>query len=171
MRNEICRDLGPTANIPPRLVLSCFTTSRGPLKPTSVRIIPIVVAATLLALGSLALEAKLMPTPTPAGTPSGPRVIMNLKKVKGLYYSPAPEYPEEALEKHWGGSGLFEVQFRREGRVWAVFVTLSTGHKILDDAVVATLHQWRSWKGYKLIVVGAWIRFDPGARTESAHER
>jgi TonB family protein len=136
-----------------------------------VRTVPILLATTLLALAPLSLDAKTTSKAETAPPATGPRVIMDLKKVKGLYYSPAPEYPKEAIEKHWGGSGLYEVQFRRDGRVWVVYVTLSTGHKILDDAVVATLHQWRSWKGYKLIVVGAWIKFDPGAISKSPHAR
>jgi len=88
---------------------------------------------------------------------------MHAKDMKGLEYAPAPEYPKEALKKHWGGFGIFEVQCRRDGKVWAVFVTLSTGHKVLDDAAVATLHQWRSWKGYKLVVFPVPITFDPGS--------
>lgn len=66
-----------------------------------------------------------------------PRVIVNMGTTRGLVFSPTPEYPGEALKKHWGGSGLFELQFRRDGLASAVFVTLSTGHKVLADSVTA----------------------------------
>ena len=87
---------------------------------------------------------------------------MNLGKTRGLVFSPTPEYPKEALTKRWGGFGLFEVQFRRDGLASAVFVTLSTGHKVLDDSVTRTLRQWRSWKGYRFIVVAVPITFESG---------
>ena len=130
--------------------------------------ISILLVTTLVVLAPLSAKAKTISESTSGRF--GPRVIMDMKKVRGLYYSPAPEYPKEALKKHWGGSGLFEVQCRRDGKVWAVFVTLSTGHKILDDATVAALHQWRSWKGYKLVVFAVPIMFDPGNRNRPTHE-
>jgi TonB family protein len=97
----------------------------------------------------------------PADSPE-PRVILNMGKAKGLVYSPTPEYPKEALKKHWGGLGIFEVQFRRDGLPSAVFVTLSTGHKELDESVTSTLRQWRSWKGYRGIVMMVPVTFAPG---------
>ena len=74
------------------------------------------------------------------------KVIMDVSKMKGLVYSPPPQYPSEARKNHWGGFGIFEVQFRRNGSVSAVFVTLSTGHKVLDNAATIALRQWRGWK-------------------------
>lgn len=74
-----------------------------------------------------------------------PKVIMDVSKAKFLVYSPPPQYPAEARKNHWGGSGFFEVQFRRGVAVGA-FVTMSTGHKVLDNAALAALRQWRSWK-------------------------
>ncbi len=100
-----------------------------------------------------------------------PRVFMNISKTKGLVYSPAPEYPKEALKNHWGGFGIFEVQFRGDGLVHAVFVTLSTGHKVLDDATVSTLRQWRSWKGYKMIVAMVPITFAPSGEKKKVSKR
>jgi hypothetical protein len=74
-----------------------------------------------------------------------PKVVMDVSKAKFLVYSPPPEYPAEARRNHWGGSGFFEVQFRR-GVAVGVFITMSTGRKVLDNAALATLRQWRSWK-------------------------
>ena len=91
-----------------------------------------------------------------------PKVIVDTSKARGLVYAPVPEYPKEARKNHWGGFGIFEVQFRRDGLVHAVFVTMSTGHKVLDDATVSTLRQWRSWKGYKMIALMVPITFALG---------
>lgn len=106
----------------------------------------------------------------PAESPE-PRVILNVSKMKPLMYSPTPEYPKEALRKRWGGAGLFEVQFRRDGLVSAVFVTLSTGHKVLDDSATSTLRQWRCWKGYRTIVIGVPIAFAPGGEKKPASKQ
>jgi len=73
-----------------------------------------LIAAFFLLLGSQ------MSWAAPADSPE-PRVILNMRKAKGLAYSPTPEYPKEALRKHWGGFGIFEVQFRRDGLPSAVF--------------------------------------------------
>ena len=70
---------------------------------------------------------------------------MDVSKAKFLVHAPPPEYPAEALKNRWGGTGFFEVQFRRGVAVGA-FVTMSTGHKVLDNAALAALRQWRSWK-------------------------
>jgi TonB family protein len=114
-----------------------------------------LIAAFFLLLGSQ------MSWAAPADSPE-PRVILNMRKAKGLAYSPTPEYPKEALRKHWGGFGIFEVQFRRDGLPSAVFVTLSTGHKELDESVTSTLRQWQSWKGYRSIVMMVPVTFAPG---------
>lgn len=115
----------------------------------------------------LAISRPLIAAPAESHQP---QVIMNMKKARCLVYSPTPEYPTEALQKHWGGSGLFEVQFRRDGQISAVFVTLSTGHKVLDDAVTRTLHQWRSWKGYRFIMVAVPVTFTPGGEGKAGNK-
>lgn len=114
----------------------------------------LLIAALFLILGSQILAA-------PADSHE-PAVILNMSKAKGLVYSPTPGYPKEALRKHWGGSGIFEVQFRRDGLPSAVFVTLSTGHKELDESVTSVLRQWRSWKGYRIIVMMVPVTFASG---------
>jgi hypothetical protein len=74
-----------------------------------------------------------------------PKVIMDVSKAKYIVYSPLPQYPEQARKNHWGGFGIFEVQFRH-GVASAVFVTLSTSTRYWMDAAVVALRQWRSWK-------------------------
>ena len=102
---------------------------------------------------------------------SEPRVLVNTSKMRGLVYAPAPEYPKEALKNHWGGFGIFEVQFRGDGLVHAVFVTMSTGHKVLDDTTVSTLRQWRSWKGYRMIAAMVPVTFAVGDNDKQAKRK
>ena len=100
-----------------------------------------------------------------------PKVIVNTSKARKVVYAPVPEYPKEARKNHWGGFGIFEVQFRGDGLVHAVFVTMSTGHKVLDDTTVSTLRQWRSWKGYRMIAVMVPIIFAPGDKEKKEEKR
>ena len=94
---------------------------------------------------------------------------MDVSKAKFLTYSPAPVYPVEARKQHWGGTGIFEVQFRR-GVAVGVFVTMSTGHKALDNAAVAALRQWRSWKDIVRVVMVP-ITFATGDEKKSVSKK
>jgi len=98
-----------------------------------------------------------------------PRVIMDVSKAKFLVYSPPPQYPSEARKNHWGGFGIFEVQLRH-GVASAVFVTLSTGHKVLDNAATTALRQWRSWKDHPRAVMVP-ITFAPGGANKKARDK
>ena len=65
---------------------------------------------------------------------------------------------------------IFEVQFRRNGTASAVFVTLSTGYKVLDDAARVALRQRRGWKiGPRVAMVP--ITFASGREKEPAHKQ
>ena len=112
----------------------------------------------------LAILASLMMGSATGAPPESvaPKVVVHIGKTRGLVYSPTPGYPKEAIKRHWGGLGLYEIHFRGDGLVSAVFVTLSAGHKVLDDAVVSTLHQWRYWKGYRGVVLAVPVTFVSG---------
>lgn len=57
---------------------------------------------------------------------------------------PSPRYPEEARKHHITGRGVFILHVDRStGVVTSVTVHKSTGHKILDDAAVNGILQWR----------------------------
>jgi TonB family protein len=59
-------------------------------------------------------------------------------------HAPKPEYPREALEKRLAGNGAVLMSVDRgSGRVTAVQVLQTTGHKILDEAAVRSFRQWR----------------------------
>ncbi|HEV3056766.1 MAG TPA: energy transducer TonB [Vicinamibacterales bacterium] len=59
-------------------------------------------------------------------------------------YAPRPEYPLEARRQHLTGRGLLILHIDREtGTVTSVEISKSIGYKILDDAAVRALRQWR----------------------------
>ena len=68
-----------------------------------------------------------------AVAPSGERVL----------YAPRPDYPHEARVKHLEGRGDFVMHVRQDGTVSRVEVVRSTGHGILDRAVIRAFNQWR----------------------------
>jgi hypothetical protein len=94
------------------------------IKQSHVAIVPTLIGPALLFGSRKNLPAAPSPTPTQA-----PKVILDTTKAKGLVYAPIPEYPNEALKNHWGGFGIFEVQFRRDGKPWAVYVTMPPGQR------------------------------------------
>ncbi len=59
-------------------------------------------------------------------------------------HTPKPEYPAAALQRGLAGNGtvLMSVD-RKSGRVTAVQVLQTTGHKILDEAAIQSFRQWR----------------------------
>jgi TonB family protein len=59
-----------------------------------------------------------------------------------------PEYPREAREKGITGSGMYQVIFQPDtGVVTRVTVLESTGSKLLDQAAIKALSQWRARPG------------------------
>jgi TonB family protein len=60
-----------------------------------------------------------------------------------LLSAPRPQYPYEARAKHLEGRGYFVMHVRRNGTVSRVDIIRSTGHRILDQAVVRAFSQWR----------------------------
>ena len=84
-----------------------------------------------------------VPTATPSGTPEE-------KRRTKLVYTPAPQFPREAMfRRHGGGSGRFRVVFNSQGQAVEVQVVKSTGEPALDQAAVAALRQWRAEPGRK----------------------
>ena len=57
---------------------------------------------------------------------------------------PRPEYPIDARRQRLEGKGIYDLTIdEKTGVVRAVEVRQSTGHKILDDAAVKALRNWR----------------------------
>ncbi len=56
-----------------------------------------------------------------------------------------PEYPEVARYRHMEGKGKFQGFVDQEtGAITKVVVVKSTGHKLLDDAVIGSVRHWRA---------------------------
>ena len=72
---------------------------------------------------------------------------MDASLVKDLLSAPVPYYPEQALQKGWGGLGVFELQFRTDGTVKNAATVLTTEHPLLDEAACAALRRWRAKPG------------------------
>ena len=62
---------------------------------------------------------------------------------------PFPDYPQWARARHLAGSGVFRMRVDEQGRVTAVTVLKSTGHKELDSLAVKALSRWRGRPGPK----------------------
>jgi TonB family protein len=62
-----------------------------------------------------------------------------------LLKHPTPEYPYEARSRGIRGSGIFLLRFDFEtGHLRQVHVAKSMGNRILDQAAIAALKQWRA---------------------------
>jgi len=67
---------------------------------------------------------------------------------KLLVDAPTPPYPSAYRAGRLEGTGSYWLHFNeRSGRVDAVKIVQSTGHKELDNAAVSTFYQWRCRPG------------------------
>jgi TonB family protein len=76
-----------------------------------------------------------------------PTVYVDASFVKDFVVAPVPNYPMEALEKKWGGLGVFELRFRPDGTVKDVVTLMTTDHELLDQTARSALRQWRCKPG------------------------
>lgn len=60
-----------------------------------------------------------------------------------IHTKPEPAYPWEARRNRWQGTVLLAVTVSPEGHPIAVDVARSSGHRVLDDAAVEAVRQWR----------------------------
>ena len=58
-----------------------------------------------------------------------------------------PIYPYEARRARATGSGIFRMYIEPDGRVRAVGVMKSTGHRALDLAAAGGLYRWKAFPG------------------------
>lgn len=106
------------------------------------------------------LFLALLP-PTAITAVREPRVTVDMKNLGRPENAPLPAYPKEARLQSWGGLALYEIHCKFDGTVSYVFVRLSTGHPILDEAGKAALAQWR-WHGGRFRLFAVFMTFDPG---------
>lgn len=68
-------------------------------------------------------------------------------------YSPRPDYPKEARQKHLTGSGVLGLRVdKATGKVTSAKMEKSTGHKILDDSAIRAFKDWSFQPGKFSIV-------------------
>lgn len=60
-----------------------------------------------------------------------------------------PNYPAQYRLRHMTGSGLYRMHVDQQGRVTAITILKSTGHRELDALVMKALIQWRGSPGRK----------------------
>jgi len=59
-------------------------------------------------------------------------------------FAPKPDYPLEARSKHWGGSGIVLLDVEtKTGEATSARMLKSTGHQILDEALLQAFRRWR----------------------------
>jgi TonB family protein len=69
-------------------------------------------------------------------------VVVSQEAAEGsLLHRVEPEYPEEARQQHIQGSVELDVRIGRDGTIQEVKVV--SGHRILADAAIAAVKQWR----------------------------
>ncbi|ESK54033.1 TonB family protein [Acinetobacter tjernbergiae] len=85
--------------------------------------------------------------PVVQGTALTIRVLLSgaliIEVVFSYLSNPAPEYPEQALERGWEGSVILRVKVLANGSPDTVSVKQSSGKKLLDSAAVRTVKQWK----------------------------
>nr|MBS0020058.1 energy transducer TonB [Gammaproteobacteria bacterium] len=57
--------------------------------------------------------------------------------------NPKPHYPSVARRRGYEGRVLIQVALRRDGRATRVEIKKSSGHRVLDEAALATVKKWR----------------------------
>lgn len=57
--------------------------------------------------------------------------------------NPAPEYPPVALRQGWSGTVQLRVLVQPDGRPDTITIAKSSGKKVLDDAAIAAVHNWK----------------------------
>jgi TonB family protein len=88
------------------------------------------------------IGVELRRTPIPSQLP--PLLARGALARAVTLLAPKPEYPEEARHEHLQGAGLFRLIIdEKSGTVSSVHVKQSTGHRILDEAAIRTLKDWR----------------------------
>jgi len=66
------------------------------------------------------------------------------KRTRVRYLEPArPAYPRHAREMGWEGTVVLRMEIRADGTVAEVKVQRTSGHRVLDQAAVATAQGWK----------------------------
>jgi TonB family protein len=76
---------------------------------------------------------------------SAPHVLLTPEEAARFgVHTPQPQYPVEARQRHITGSGIFRMHvYVKTGLVRSLEIERSTGHAILDSAVITAFQHWR----------------------------
>jgi protein TonB len=74
--------------------------------------------------------------------PSLPELVTEPFGRAGYLNNPPPEYPAMAARQKWEGTVVLRVRVLSTGKVDAVQVAKSSGHKVLDDQAQETVRGW-----------------------------
>ena len=99
---------------------------------------------------SAAIIALLAATTT-HGKPQ-PGIFTGPELTRIFYKIVLPEYPYDARRSSWSGRGTFRAHIAADGKVTRVDVVKSTGHRSMDDVVIAAALRWRAQPGRKMEV-------------------
>ncbi len=80
-------------------------------------------------------SAQMAAADSESGAKSEPKPI---KRV-----NPRPKYPKRAIRRGWEGTVTLRVRVSRAGDPLDIQIEESSGRKILDDAAVSTVKQWK----------------------------
>jgi periplasmic protein TonB len=106
---------------------------------TAVPDTPVVDSAPSEAPVQVAPSAPPPPAPPP---PPEPEPVTAPFGRAGYLNNPPPEYPATAARQGWQGTVLLRVRVLSTGKVDSVEVQKSSGHKVLDDQAITTVHGW-----------------------------
>ena len=92
-------------------------------------------------------RVRLQRSSVPANLPPTSRWMVAMMasgdQKKHAVKTPQPSYPDEARKNAAEGRGIFRLLVDPGGDIRAVQVLQSTGHRVLDQAAVAGLKEWR----------------------------
>jgi len=112
-------------------------------------LLPVVVAVAWLIISSVKLWAESPATgfkDAAAATDFLNRHLTAdaMRSTRFVIFAPRPDYPKQARERHLGGTIFVMLHVdKKSGLVTSVELVQSTGHKILDDAALATFRSWK----------------------------
>lgn len=84
---------------------------------------------------------KVVEPPPPVAPPPPPPVTPATAN-PGYLRNPAPEYPEQAVERGWEGTVILNVHVLGNGKPSSVEIKTSSGRKVLDTAAIQTVKRW-----------------------------
>lgn len=83
-------------------------------------------------------------SPPAALIPSVPVIVDSEPDYRAIYLrNPPPIYPMQARRMGWKGKVILNVEVLADGRCGGIGVFQSSGHRVLDDAALSAVRQWR----------------------------